>query len=624
MPRPDLDYSSSPDPASAAAAVQSERSQHLRQLQLESLAVHAANLPIFVTSAACFVGFIVWDSAPAPLVLGWIAALVAILLARRWFSRSYKKLNLDVETALRVMVVLSACNGIVQGGGVALFFGGLSLEKKALITMIMVCLAAGAVSASAPYSRSFYAWAIPLFAALAGAWALAGGVTDMWIALLLVLFPAAQAVFVRDNEKVLRDSFDIRYERVALIRELEHQRAAVAVERDRAEEANRAKSRFLASASHDLRQPLHTLALYSAALSARKTDERTQEMAREIGTAIQSLGTLLDALLDISKLDAGAVQPQPTRFGVHVRLERLAAEFRPLAAQKRLAFETELQPAFVQSDPVLFERVVRNLLDNAIKYTARGSIRLRLAIEGARAVIEIADTGSGIPRNEHGRIFEEFFQLANPERDRSKGIGLGLAIVRRLTDLLWIDLTLDSEVGQGTTFRLSMPLAEQPAAREELPVVDEGDSVELPKGLRALVVDDEGSVRRGMQTLLESWGFAVSLSSGVGAALQMLADDEPQLLIADYRLRGGETGADLVRRAREARPDIAALLVTGDTTSELAHEVADLGIGLLRKPVEQGVLRRAIASALAGRRAIQGRDHGADGMAVGGRRKARG
>src|SRR6188508_2026761 len=141
MPRPDLDYSSKPDPASAAAAVQSERLQHLKQLQLESLAVHATNLPIFVTAAACFVGFIVWNTAPAPLILGWIGALLVILLIRRWISRHYKRLNLDVDTTLRVMVVLSVCNGVVQGGGVALFFGELDVEKKALITMIMVCLA---------------------------------------------------------------------------------------------------------------------------------------------------------------------------------------------------------------------------------------------------------------------------------------------------------------------------------------------------------------------------------------------------------------------------------------------------------------------------------------------------
>jgi len=546
------------------------------------------------------VGFIAWDSAPQPLIVGWVVALMLILMVRwQYSSRAVQQSDLQLDAALRTMVALSFCNGLVQGGGIALLFSGLSLEAKATVTMIMVCLSAGAVSANAGYSRSFYAWAIPMFATLGLAWALQGDVTGTWIALLLMLFPLAEAVFVRDNERVLRESFAIRYQNEQLIRELELQRLAVARERDRAEEANRAKSRFLASASHDLRQPLHTLSLYSAALGMHKTDERTQEMAAEIGNAIASLGSLLDGLLDISKLDAEAVRPEPTRFALGDLLARVGAEFRPLAAAKGIRLDLETgEPLYVETDAILLQRVLRNLVDNAVKYTARGNVTLRLRPERARAVITVADTGPGIPGEEHERVFEEFYQLSNPERDRSRGIGLGLAIVKRLTSLLRVELRLNSEPGRGTTFTLALPLAQPRAGNEPKKARAEHSAVALPPGIRILVVDDEGLVRRGMRAVLESWGCAVTLASGTAEALTALTAARFDLIIADQRLRGAETGVALVRQARSQAGPIAGLLITGDTAAEIILEAEQLGLMVLHKPVSEAVLRGAIAAAV--------------------------
>lgn len=578
-----------------------ERLARLKRLQFESLTRHAARLPLLIPLVAGLVGFIVWNSVPGALVVGWIVALTLVLTARwRYSSRAVLRSDLDLDAALRTMVALSFCNGLIQGAGIALFFPGITLEQKAIVTMIMVCLSAGAVSANAGYSRSFYAWAIPMFAALCLAWALTGDVVGTWIGVLLALFPIAEAVFVRDNERVLRESFEIRYQNEKLIRELELQRQAVAHERDRAEEANRAKSRFLASASHDLRQPLHTLSLYSAALGMRKTDERTQAMAREIAAAIGSLGSLLDALLDISKLDADAVRPEPDRFALGSLLERIAADFRPIATAKGLSLEVETRGLLVvYTDVVLLERIARNLLDNAIKYTSRGTVRLKGEQVADRAVLTVSDTGPGIPRAEHERVFEEFYQLSNPERDRSRGIGLGLAIVRRLTNLLGIELKFDSELGRGTMFRLSLPLAEHRAvAAAEAMLVAEPQDVALPPRLRVLVIDDERSVREGMRTLLESWGCVVTLASDIAEALGALSATGSDLIIVDQRLRGSETGAELVRRARAIAYAVPALLITGDTAAGLLLEAKQLGLTLLHKPVGERTLRRAIASAV--------------------------
>ncbi|MDX1375106.1 MAG: hybrid sensor histidine kinase/response regulator [Burkholderiales bacterium] len=599
-PRPVPAWAASQLRPQAADALDPDRLARLKRLQLESLAHSASRLTLFVPLAAGFVGFTVWDAAPGMLVLGWIAAIVLVLVARWQYSgRALRSADSDVGTALGTMAALSFVNGLIQGVGVALFFPGLGLEQKAIVTMIMVCLSAGAVSANAGYSRAFFAWAIPMFAALAFAWARQGDVPSAWIAALLVLFPIVQSFFVRDNERVLSESFGIRYQNEQLIRELEVQRQAVARERDRAEDANRAKSRFLASASHDLRQPLHTLSLYSAALGMRKTDERTQQMAREIGTAITSLGSLLDALLDISKLDAEAVRPEPSRFALDALASRVAADFRPIAEAKGLALELDApEPLTVDTDAVLLERVLRNLLDNAVKYTRRGAVRLELHRAGERALLSVRDSGPGIPRAEQARVFEEFYQLSNPERDRARGIGLGLAIVRRLTDLLGIELRLESEPGSGATFHLALPVAPEPARAGAAAADDASRQIALPEGLRVLVTDDEGSVREGMRTLLETWGCAVRLASGTAEALAALDAAPVDLIIADHRLRGRETGVELVRRAREKRPGLPALLITGDTASSLHREAGALGLALLHKPVSDKALREAIAGAV--------------------------
>jgi signal transduction histidine kinase len=583
--------------AAPAASEDPERLARLQRLHFESLARHAARLPWLVPLAAAFIVFIVWHTVPAPLSLGWMAAVCLIVTLRWEYSRrAMLRADLEVDAALQAMTAFSLANGIVQGAGVALFFAALTLEQKAIVTMIMVSMSAGAVSANAGHARSFYAWALPTLGAIAVAWALQGDLAGYWIAFLLVLTPLLQGFFLHENERVLRESFEIRYRNEKLIRELEVQRQAVARERDRAEEANRAKSRFLASASHDLRQPLHTLSLYSAALKVRNTDARTQEMAQEIGAAIRSLGSLLDALLDISKLDADAVRPEPSRFALGALAARLAADFRPLAGAKGLSLELEAADALdVETDPVHLERMVSNLLDNAIKYTARGTVRLRVHRSGAKALLTVSDTGPGIPRSEHERVFEEFYQLANPERDRSRGIGLGLAIVKRLADLLRIELRLESEVGRGTTFQLVLPLAE---GRVRAAEVAEVADAELPPGLKVLVVDDEGSVRAGMRALLESWGCDVVLAAGLRDALDALEVRRPDLIIADHRLRGSETGMELVHRARESAGEVPALLITGDTAADVLDAADRAGVRLLRKPVHEEALKSAIAEAV--------------------------
>jgi len=574
--------------------------ERLKHRQLESLAGQASRVPVPVLLAASFVAAAVWESVSETLVIGWIAAISVVLVVRwRYSQYAAARASGDVDRALLIIAGLSVCNGVAMGSGAILFFPELELDRRAVVTMVFVCTSAGAVAANAGYARAFYAYSIPLAGLLAAAWLLDGDAESLWIAMLIVLFPVIQAMFVHENERTLRESYEIRYKNERLVRQLELERQAVLREKDRAEEANRAKSRFLAAASHDLRQPLHSVSLFSAALALQKTDPRSQQLGREIAAATQSLGALLDALLDISKLDADAVRPEPSRFALEKFLTRIAVDLRPVALEKSLSVEIDaIEHVPVETDAVLLERIVRNLADNALKYTKRGGLRLEARQSGQRALLVVADTGQGIPREEQERVFEEFYQLSNPERDRSRGIGLGLAIVRRLTNLLGIEITMDSEVGRGTRFLLSMPLAVPRAPDADVaPLASVAEDV-VPPGARVLVIDDETSVREGMRSLLETWGLAVTLASGIDEALATLNGKPPDLIIADHRLRGNENGIELVRRVRSKAGAVPALLITGDKAAQLVSEAQQLGLELLHKPVSERALRRAIAQVL--------------------------
>jgi CheY-like chemotaxis protein len=405
---------------------------------------------------------------------------------------------------------------------------------------------------------------------------------------------------VKDNERVVRDSFLIRYENERLLDALAREREEVLLARDRAEEADRAKSRFLAAASHDLRQPLHALSLFSAALSVRASDDATRELSSHMDTTLSALSLLLDSLLDISKLDAGAVQPEIKRVSVGPLMTRIAVDFRAIAQQKGLDVRVAPVDADVQTDPALLERILRNLVDNAVKYTRRGVIELAAERDDAAVRVSVRDTGPGIPPAERERIFEEFYQIGNPERDRAKGLGLGLAIVRRLARLLRAEIELKSDVGQGSTFIVSLP----PAAAVPTLAVERPDAEEATTGtlsdMHVLVIDDEPAVRIGMRALLESWGCRVMTCSHYAEAERLLDEygSPVDMIIADFRLREHENGIETVHRLRARVGEVPALLLTGDTAPERLREAKLSGLPLLHKPVTADKLRLAMIAEL--------------------------
>ncbi|MFM1991962.1 MAG: hypothetical protein RJA99_4919 [Pseudomonadota bacterium] len=593
------------DPAASRPVPDAALPDSAEQEILNGLARQARSVPAPVVLAALVAAAAMVDAVPAWALAAWVAAIAAVQ-GLRWIrvpALAAERVRPEIER-LSEVARLSLANGCVHAS-IVLAFPLLGLGQRALVTMILVGLASGTVVSSAGWRSLFRGFALPVFASLAAMWAWLpaeglGPVVRFGVPVLFgVLYLLLQSL-ADSTSAALRETFEIRRREVGLRAEQvvlnERLQAALAD----AQAANRAKTRFLASASHDLRQPLHALLLFSAALSMRPLDGKTKEIAGRIDDATQALAHELDTLLDVSKLDAGAVRVTVERMDAGALAERLAQTMTPLAQRKGLAIDCRPQPGlWVDTDRGHVERVLRNLVDNAIKYTDRGSVTLCARRVGGCVVWSVTDTGPGIPAEEHARIFEEFYQVGNPERDRTQGLGLGLAIVRRLVDLLGGRLVVDSKLGQGSTFELLLPAAEAAdVAVDAAPSSAPGRPLD---GVHVMVVDDESSVRVGTQLLLEGFGCRVTLVRDSEEAVEIAAEDPPDLVLADMRLEGEDSGLRAVARLRALRPGLPALLVSGDTAPDRLREARAADLPLLHKPVPAELLARSIAEALEAR-----------------------
>ena len=377
-----------------------------------------------------------------------------------------------------------------------------------------------------------------------------------------------------------------------------------ATARKRAEEAVASRTKFFAAASHDLRQPLHAISLYLPVLEEDAESDRSRQMTKAIGNACESMNMLLDSLLEISRLDAGVIEPRIDAVSLADVFDQLATEFKPQAEARSLELRVVPASGWVNTDIALLWPILRNLLSNAIRYTPKGRILLGVRRRGDKVALEVWDTGVGIAANQHERIFEEFHQLDNPERDRNKGLGLGLAIVRRLATLLDHPLELHSREGRGTVFRLELPLTDEPAAD----AAGDEAATAFPDmaGLLAVLVEDDAEILEATKFMLNRWRCDVIVAESVADATARVeaAGRAPDFVLADLRLRGSETGVQAIEAVRNAVGEpVPGLIVTGDTDPQRLRQVAESDYTLLHKPVSAAKLRMAIEVLLAGRAA---------------------
>jgi PAS domain S-box-containing protein len=369
--------------------------------------------------------------------------------------------------------------------------------------------------------------------------------------------------------------------------------------KEEAERADLAKSKFLAAASHDLRQPLQSLILFAGVLRGYVHGPRGEQALKQLEQGLGTLKALLDGLLDVSKLDAGMVEPEITDFPVAAVLDEIAASYAPLAAAEGLDWRVEPCPDRVRSDMTLLGRVLRNLVENAVRYTQSGHIHIACRRVEDRLRIEVEDTGIGIPPEQLDRIYDEFHQVGNQARDRRQGLGLGLAIVRRIADLLGHRIETRSRLGEGSTFSIDLPLgAEEPARPPEREDACPGQD---GRGRLAVVVDDDAMVLDSLWAILTEWGYETLTATDAGQAVAEVREmgRRPDIVIADYRLADGRTGVEAISAVRALfdRP-IPGVILTGETDLAFLPTAAGHDMGIAHKPVTPRQLSRVLSQQL--------------------------
>ncbi len=380
-----------------------------------------------------------------------------------------------------------------------------------------------------------------------------------------------------------------------VLRKLERTNAQLSAAKEEAENANLSKTRFLAAASHDLLQPVISAKLSISALATVQQSQEGWRLARQVEGSLQTIEDLIKTLLDISKLDAGVVTPEVRRFPLDGLLEGLHGTFESAIPDGGLRLKVRPCRLIVESDPVLLQRVLLNLVSNAIHYTGKGGVLVGVRRRGSVCHLDVADTGAGIPECEQQRIFDEFYRGSTCRVGNRTGLGLGLSIVKRITQALGHELSLKSVPGRGSRFRISLPVAGPAGTRTQ---ASWGSTPLAPlSGNSVLIVENEPAAAKAMRGLFEQWGcqtFLASSLADVGFLLNS-ADRLPDIVVADYHLDGDVLGVEAIAAVRAIDPGVPALVVTADHTSETARAVRAAGAALLHKPVSPGRLRAAIA-----------------------------
>lgn len=572
-----------------AALLRRVEQQRVALLYGNTLAVSGAALLM-----AGLVTAIAWPRAERLSILLWCAAVVIVHAGIHSLAFAWRRAP-NAPAVPRLwggrLAVAAAIEGLVWGCAVFVVVGP---DDHLTLSLIAACLSgrvAVSIMTHAYFPPALHAFAAPIFVLLALRYMTLGGYSNAALGVLWMAVLGYILLYVDRQARAVATQIRLQYENERLIEELKRQNTLAEQARVRAEEASRSKSRFFAAANHDLRQPLHSLGLFATALRNGHVDQAGRELIDQILHCTESLEQLFDNLLDISKLDAGQIEARREVVPIDAVFDRLRSAFTVPAEEKGLRLRIRPSKTLLASDATLLFRVLSNLVSNALRYTRAGGVLVACRRRGPTAHIEVWDTGIGIPAEQHERIFEEFYQLDNPERDRTRGLGLGLATVRRVARLLGHELHLRSIPGRGSRFTLEVPLAD-PAKVASISATVEQRVPNLLRGKTIVVIDDEASVRLGMQSLLASWGCRCVAAADAAEALERLAGRTPDFVLADLRLRGEDSGIDAIRTLRAALgADLPAVLISGDTAPEQLRKVSAAGLTMMHKPLKAVRLR---------------------------------
>lgn len=537
---------------------------------------------------------VMWPQFNKLTLLIWFAVSSLVAFARWWSTKPFTSESSkqgNYRRRLRVHAFWSTLNGTTWGAAALLFQD----PSAPIYSVFLICALTGYISvtilSNTLYLPQFYGFIVSATLAFILSYLILGSGFYAVLCAYAILYSSVMVVFGRIANRNYIDSKRLEFENKELL-------LKVTQEKQLADKANADKNQFLAATSHDLRQPLHAMGLYIDALEPRMQDSTDVNIVSKLKQSGQALNDLLYGLLDISRLDAGVLSNKPQHSSLAKLIERLLEEVEPQLLESGLELKVDVSDQhYVYADPVLLTRVARNLLSNGLKYTEKGFVKISSSRTDGKIELVVEDTGVGVPENKIDAIFSEFTQLQNPERDRNKGLGLGLSIVRRLCELQNIDYRFDSQVGKGSCVTLSLA-----SGKKALAPLQIKSKTSVVTNLAILVVDDEQAIRDAMSMMIQSWQCTPLIASSQLEALTLIHqhDDSIDLIISDLRLRNNENGVDLIKAMREElNHDVPAIVLTGDTAVERIELAQAANVVLMHKPIEAEALREQIASLIA-------------------------
>ncbi len=527
--------------------------------------------------------------APSQLIV-WAIVVMVTALGQWLLTQSFFK---DKETVpahvwMQRLSFFSFILALMIGLSAWLFFEPENLQQTFIVAVLLIGSTFGSVIFAASYFPIHVAWSVPL--ALPFSVSLMSGNSEQAVLGALFIFVGLPVSLLLGwvMSKEYATALQLRFEKDVLLEHLQAQR-------DEADKANQDKTQFLAAASHDLRQPHQALGLFVEALDHMETEPKKKEILSKTKQAFQAMSSLLDQLLDISKLDSANIEADKQNILLQPLLHQVVMEHMGEAEKKDIELRLRATRAVVFTDVSMLTRIVSNLVTNAIRYTQSGGVLVGVRKKDGQLWLHVWDTGCGIADDQMDYIFKEFTQLDNAERDREKGLGLGLAIVQRLLNILNVDLSVTSKLGQGSCFSVQLEPAQ--ADGQAVKAVRNHHEQDI-SGLDLLVIDDDTIALESIRTLLDVWGCNTHVFPSLEACLTYLAaaKDCPDAIIADYRLRSQQTGIAAIEGIRTfCKQPIPALIVTGDTDAKRMDEAQKHDIPLLHKPVNPQALKAFLA-----------------------------
>lgn len=568
----------------------------------EQVALLRRNFPMTLwASLITSVGTVWIMSLVVPLapMLWWLASHVAVVALVYLGLRPLPRAHHGPRADARRLTACMAAMGLTWGSlGCVVWWKGSGTDAVVYAIGILSTVSSGALGLGAPLLRGYVAYLTCAISGVLLALAVVGGPIALPGCVMVFVYYLLTCLHARNHAEAARHSIELKFDNERLVTQLRAQTQRAVQAQAAAELASQDKSRFLAAASHDLRQPLHAMGLFLDTLARSPLSPQQATVLGHARTASGAAAEMLTTLLDYSRLEAGVVKAHCAPFAVQSLLSALEQEFGVQADAASLVYRTRETTAAALADKALVDLVMRNFISNALRYTREGGVLIACRPRAGQLALEVWDTGSGIAPEHLDDIFREFHQLSNPERDRRKGLGLGLAIVQRLAREMQARVEVRSRPGRGSVFRLWLP-AWHGALEDEAPTPaqDAPDSSRgILAGLRVLVIDDDEAVRLGMQSLLESWGcVCLCVESSADALARLRHMPEPDVIATDFRLRNEETGKQALQALRgHLQRAVPAIIMTGDTSPQRLRDAQSTAALLLHKPVSTSQLREAL------------------------------